>query len=200
MPRSYEMANRAAAMERTRQQILAAALESFRDRWYDEVTVADIARAAGVSTQTVVNHFGNKVGVYLAGVSEFVAPRISAARGRARVGDVATVVAAAVDDYEESGDGTVRTVALSLRLPELEPVVEGGARAHRRWVEEMFAPQLAGVRGAARERLVDLLAVALDVHTWHGLRRRAGRSPAQVKRELRQLVSSILAANGASLR
>ena len=31
-----------------------------KTRWYDEVTVAELARAAGVSAPTLTNHFGDK--------------------------------------------------------------------------------------------------------------------------------------------
>lgn len=193
MPRSYTMGSRAAAMERTRREILERALELFTANWFDEVTMADVARAAGVSQQTVVNHFGSKTGLYLAGLSEFVVPRIAAARADVRPGDVAGVVDAVLRDYEESGDGTVRTLALALREPDLADVVEDGRRAHRRWVEEMFAPQLTRRRGAARERLANLLVTALDVHTWHQLRRREGLGREQVRRHLRMLLESLLA-------
>jgi AcrR family transcriptional regulator len=193
MPRRYQMTHRADAKERTRTAILEAAFDGFRDRWFDEVTIADVARRAGVSQQTVVNHFGNKMGLYLAGVAEIVAPRIRAARSSARPGDVASVVDAVLADYEETGDGTVRTEALALRDPELADVVAGGRRSHRRWVEEMFEPQLADRRGAERDRVVTLLALALTASTWHQLRRQEGLSRRQVRTHLLALVASVLA-------
>ncbi|HEX6945197.1 MAG TPA: helix-turn-helix domain-containing protein, partial [Casimicrobiaceae bacterium] len=54
------MKARAEAAAATRARILDVAIEQFLERWYDEVTLAGIARAAGVSQQTVVNHFGGK--------------------------------------------------------------------------------------------------------------------------------------------
>jgi AcrR family transcriptional regulator len=193
MPRQYQMTNRAAAKERTRAAILEAALAQFTDSWFDEVTIADIAHAAGVSQQTVLNHFGGKMALYLAGLAEIVAPRIRATRARARPGDVGSVVDAVLADYEESGDSTVRTEALALRDPELAEVVAGGRRAHRDWIEAMFSPQLAGRSGAARHRLVTLLALALSASTWHQLCRQEQLGPRQVRRHLLQLVEGVLA-------
>jgi AcrR family transcriptional regulator len=187
------MSGRSAAMQRTREAILDAAVELFEPAWFDEVTLADVAAAAGVSQQTVVNHFGSKLGLYLAGISERVAPRISTLRGDAAPGDVDSIVAAVVRDYEESGDGTHRTVVLSLRIAELEPVIEAGRRAHREWVEEVFAPQLKGLRGVRRERAVVLLASVLDVSMWHRLRRVEGLDAASTEAHLRVLVEGVLA-------
>ena len=58
--RTYRMDTRRAAAEATRERILSTAVDAFLTRWYDEVTLQDVARAAGVSGQTVINHFGGK--------------------------------------------------------------------------------------------------------------------------------------------
>ena len=119
MARRYEMRGRAAAMQRTRETILDAAVDLFAPAWFDEVTLADVAGAAGVSQQTVVNHFGSKIGLYLAAVSERFAPALTELRSHAVPGDVTSIVDTAVSDYEVSGDGTFRLVALAGRVPEL---------------------------------------------------------------------------------
>ena len=193
MARRYEMTGRAAAMQRTRELILDAAIELFAPAWFDEVTLADVARAAGVSQQTVVNHFGSKIGLYLAGVSERYAPAFAELRSHAVPGDVASVVETAVLDYETSGDATFRLVALAGRVPELDQVLQGGRRAHRAWIEHVFAPQLKGMRGKRRERTVTLLATSLDVLVWKSLRRDQGLSPDQTGDHLRVLVEGTLA-------
>ena len=174
MARRYAMEGRTAAMQRTRESILDAAVELFGPAWFDEITLADIAKRAGVSQQTVVNHFGTKIDLYLTGLSERYVPEVLAVRGNAVPGDVASVVDAAVRDYEETGDGTIRTLSLAARTPELMQVVEGGRESHHAWVAHAFAPQLARRRGRNRERLARLLAAVLDVRMWHQLRREEG--------------------------
>lgn len=199
MPRPYQMTARAAAKERTREAILEAAFERFSDSWFDEVTMADVARAAGVSQQTVVNHFGSKMGLYLSGIEEIVAPRIREARAGVAAGDAAGAVDAVLREYEQFGDGTVRTEALALRDAELEQVVTEGRRFHRTWVRNTFQPQLSGRPRAERERLLTLLALALDASTWHRLRRAAGLGSAQVRRHLLALVHALLSPDGDSV-
>jgi AcrR family transcriptional regulator len=60
--RPYTMSNRADAVASTKERIATAALELLMERRYDEVTLADIAKGAGVSHQTVLNHFESKEG------------------------------------------------------------------------------------------------------------------------------------------
>ena len=192
MARRYEMAGRAAAKQRTREEILDAAVELFAPAWFDEVTIADIAAQAGVSQQTVVNHFGSKIDLYLTGLSERYVPEVLAVRGHAVPGDVDSIVGTVLEDYEATGDGTVKTLATAARTPELVPVVEGGRAAHHAFVTRVFAPQLARRRGKRRERLVRLLAAVLDVRMWHQLRREEGLDVAETHDHLVALVEGVL--------
>jgi AcrR family transcriptional regulator len=186
------MNSRAASAQRTRAAILEATEQLFTARAFDEVTIADVARAAGVSQQTVVNHFGTKIDLYLAGLSERYVPSVLAVRGNAEVGDVRSVVAAVVEDYEVTGDGTIKTLATAARAPELQPVVEGGRQSHHDFVRRVFAPQLSRRRGRSRERLVRLLAAALDVRMWQQLRREEGLDVAETRAHLESLVEALL--------
>jgi AcrR family transcriptional regulator len=192
VPRTYNMAGRSVAMQRTRESILDAVV-SMSDAWYDEVTLADVARRAGVSQQTVVNHFGSKLNLYLAAIAERYAPEINALRAAATPGDQDAIVDAVVADYEVTGDRTWRLLALAARVEEVQPVVAGGRRAHREFIEQVFAPLLPTRATAARARTVTLLATALDVMTWRQLRRDEALSRDETVRHLRQLVHAILA-------
>jgi AcrR family transcriptional regulator len=186
------MANRELAKRRTRESILDAAEQLFGPAWYDEVTLADVAARAGVSQQTVVNHFGSKARLYLTGLQERFVPAVTELRQRAVPGDVASIVDTLMDDYESSGDGTVRNAALAGRIEELARVIEGGRVFHRAFVERVFEPQLAPLRGPARELLVSLLVAVLDVHTWKQLRRDQGLDRTRTAEHLRTLVEAVL--------
>jgi AcrR family transcriptional regulator len=194
MARSYDMSTRETARRATREQILDAALEMFTQAPYEDVTIGDVARAAGVSQQTVVNHFGSKIGLYVAGVSERWAPQIDAIRDEAVPGDVASIVAAVVRDYELSGDGTFRTLGLAQRLEELQPLMDSGHRAHGAWVASVLAPRLRGLRKAERERAVALGRVVLDVTTWRHLRRVQGLDEHTTREHLVRLLEALLPA------
>ena len=193
MARRYEMSGRAAAKQRTREEILDAAVELFAPAWFDEVTIADIAARAGVSQQTVVNHFGSKIELYLSGLSERYVPAVVALRGSAVPGDVDSIVGTVIEDYEATGDATIKALATAARTPELVPVVEGGRASHHEFLRRVFAPQLARRRGKNRERLVRLLAAVLDVRMWHQLRREEGLDVEETHEHLVALVEGVLA-------
>lgn len=191
MTRTYDMTGREAARRHTRESILAAAVELFTPSWYDEVTLGDVARRAGVSQQTVVNHFGSKIELYLTALREHALPQIAELRGRAVPGDVRSVVSAIVADYEFSGDSTFRLLALAQRLPELQELVRDGRRAHTQFVTSVLGPLLPEEVPADRLRL---LVAALDVTMWHQLRRSEGLDPDQTEQHLVLLLESLLPA------
>ena len=58
--RSYDASGRQARAQETRQRIIDVAHDRFIDRGYGRTTIADIARDAGVSVETVYSAFGNK--------------------------------------------------------------------------------------------------------------------------------------------
>ena len=66
----------------TRARILDAATRLFLERGFDTVTVADVAREAGVSTVTVFNHFPRKEDLFLDRQDEAVELLRSAVRDR----------------------------------------------------------------------------------------------------------------------
>jgi len=64
MTRTYRLGRRQPAIDRTLGSILAAARELVAEQPAAEVSVASIARRAGVSRITVYNRFGSRAGVF----------------------------------------------------------------------------------------------------------------------------------------
>jgi AcrR family transcriptional regulator len=188
------MDSRAAAAQRTREAILDAAEVLVAERPLEDVTIGEVAKAAGVSQQTVANHFGTKERLILVGIQERVGPRIEAHRAQVRVGDLESVVEVIVTDYEETGAGTLRLLAAADRFPALRESVAYGRDFHRGWVAAVLGPRLERLPAERREDVARLLAVALDVRTWAQLRHDDGRSPEQTMRDLRRLLEALLAA------
>jgi AcrR family transcriptional regulator len=69
--------------ERTRAAIADAALELFRERGFDAVTVAEVARAADVSEGTVFNYFPTKEDLFYGRMESFETALLDAVRDRA---------------------------------------------------------------------------------------------------------------------
>jgi AcrR family transcriptional regulator len=179
--RAYSMELRGAAVEATRERIVDTAVESFLDHWYDDVTIASVAKRAGVSGQTVLNHFQSKEGLFAA-VHERFGEQISDRRYRPEPGDVRGAVEALVEDYEHTGDAVVRFLALEEKVASLGPALAIGRKGHREWVETMFqAPELTPE-----------LVVATDVYTWKLLRRDQGLSPDETVASILKIVEALI--------
>src|SRR5436305_15313953 len=85
--RSYRMVARAEAAAATRERLLAAAWGQFAEHSFEAVRLADVAREAGVSGQTLHNHFGTKDALFVAAWQWTMAPE-GARRHRAAPGDM----------------------------------------------------------------------------------------------------------------
>jgi AcrR family transcriptional regulator len=170
--RPYRSAARDAGQRDTRRRILDAARAAFMDGPYESATLAGIAAAAGVSHQTVLNHFASKEGLFLA-VGAEVGDEIMDRRSSARAGDPRSCVDRLVEDYEVIGDANVRVEALEDRFPEVAQLMTEARANHRAWLAAQFAPWL-DIPAPARRRRLALLEVATNVHTWKHLRRHRG--------------------------
>lgn len=191
--RAYRSELRQMQARATRAKIRDEAGRLFLDRGYTATTVADIARAAGVSSQTVYNAYGSKAAllksvydvtlvgddepVPLAGRPEMVAV-LTATDGRALLAAYARVgmllmlrlgrVIAMVEQGAAAGD------------PDLIELVETTGRERRigsgRIVERLVA--LGGLRpGLSVTKAQDLVWTLTDVRLWRLLVERCGWLP-----------------------
>jgi AcrR family transcriptional regulator len=190
--RAYTMDNRAAGAAATRERIARAAGALFLEHAYEDVTLAQIAKAAGVSHQTVLNHFESKEGVVL-GVAEIFKSETLSARYDAAPGDVPAAVRALVGDYERMGDANFRWAA-SERLDLLADLLDEARRSHQGWIVSLFGDRLP-TSPAARRRAVQALHAATDVYTWKLLRRDLGLSRRETEKTITDLVVGILEGN-----
>jgi AcrR family transcriptional regulator len=188
--RKYTMVARAEAAAATAERILASAWQRFSDQPYEDVRLADIAADAGVTVQTLHLRFGTKDELFVAAWTWMAAPE-AAQRDSAPVGDVQTAVRVLYDSYDQDGDAVLRLLAQEERSPAVRQMADAGRRWHRGWVERTFAPMLAGLSGAARERRLVKLIVATDLLVWKLLRREMGLG----RRRAEQIVAEMVTAS-----
>jgi AcrR family transcriptional regulator len=146
------------------------------------VTIQGVARDAGVSGQTVLNHFGDKESLF-AQASNRLTEQVWSRRGGIAPGDVDAAIDALAHDYEVMGDATIRGLALEERVDAIKPLIARGRAAHRQWVEQTFG----------RPDIVRELVVATDVYTWKLLRRDQGLSQERTRDAIRRIVRALLA-------
>jgi AcrR family transcriptional regulator len=190
--RTYRQTRRADATGRTRASILAAAQGAFRADPGGDPSLEAVAERAGVSTRTVIRQFGSKEGLMTAAIEDGMAT--SATDRRVAPGDVEAAVHKIADHYESDGDEVMLWLALAERLPHVRRITERGSEMHVEWVEEVFAPDLDGLPAAARRARRGAIATALDVYTWHLLRRREGLGRTATRDAIRALVEGARAA------
>lgn len=184
------MGSRVEAVAATRERIAQSALALLMARPYEDVTLADIASGAGVSHQTVLNHYASKEGAALAAI-ELVRAETEILRTSVRVGDPRHAVEVLVAQYERFGDLNVSWATSADRLGGLAVVLDHARAAHRNWLEEVFSASLPATP-AARRRSVNALHVATDVFTWKLLRRDLHVSRPEVVHTMTALVLGVL--------
>src|SRR4051812_18660204 len=168
--RPYRMRARAERVKATRERILSAAADDFTTRLFDDVSLDDVAAAAGTTAQTVIRHFGSKESLFAA-AADWISDRMVAPRERAEPGDIAGAVRGLMEHYEQWGHAVLLVLSQEDRVPAIRPVTDEGRAYHRTSVEYHFGDLLDGRDGAARERRIAQLIAITDVYTWKLLRR-----------------------------
>ena len=190
--RRYRQSARAEAADQTRQRIVDAFIACAGERWFDEITLEEIARRASVNVRTVIRQFGGKEGL-VEGFVEYRLPELSARRAAAP-GDVDGYVERLFELYEDLGDVSVRLLAQEHRYPILAPLLKAGRDAHRDITAAAFEPWLARLPRAKRAQALDALVAASDVYIWKLFRRDMAQERAAAKATMRLMLDAILAA------
>jgi AcrR family transcriptional regulator len=188
--RPYRQTARAAAAEATAQRILDAFTARLGDRWFDEITLDQVAQDAGVTVQTVIRRFGGKEGLLDAAHQRF-GTEIRRRRD-VRQGDAARALDAIVEDYEAIGDLIIRVLAQEDRYAPLRAVSDIGRAFHRAWVGEIFAPWLRRLPEPDRRSAHDALVVATDIYVWKLVRRDMNRSRAELRAIMARMIAAAL--------
>jgi len=151
----------------TRTMILAVARRLFMQRGFADVSVGEVAAAAGVTKPTLYYHFGDKEGLYadvLCGVFEAVGVYIRSvteqeASAPQRLVDLAT-------GYFQHADATME--------PQLRDATEllgqtHGLRVRQTYAREMLAPIATLMRDGMRRGEIARGDADFLVHAWFGL-------------------------------
>ncbi len=188
--RPYRMRARAEAAAETGQRILEATIGLHRERFFDQVSLEDIAERAGVTVQTVIRRFGSKERLVEA-AAEVGKRQVMRQRDQAPVGDIEGAVKNLMEHYEEWGNSALRLLAQEERVAAFRSVTDAGRALHYEWVERTFAPLLAERSGTARRRLFAELIAVCDVYFWKLLRRDLSLSREQTELAIRETILAL---------
>ena len=152
-----------------REQILDAANELFAERGYDEVTIDDIAKGAGVARGLVHHYFGGRKDVYLALLDRLGAVReeeLQPPVGRSARARVADSVSRWLD-----WTGANRTIYLGT----IAPGEDLGDPDVRRAIAELVRRAVAQVAAFHADIAEDSARLRYALECWTGLNRAATR-------------------------
>ncbi|QEX18950.1 hypothetical protein FRZ44_42620 [Hypericibacter terrae] len=186
-PRRYRLGRRAEAKADTRERIVAAAVALHRKKGTIATRYADLARQAGVSLQTVHNHFPT-LGALLpacTGMVAATAPQVTAAlfeplqAPEDRLDALMTALFAQHAHFEPWMRWAVHEARA---VPELE----AGIRRWRDDLAALLAKAVApGFAGKPPAEMVALLATLLDIESWLRLQSQSALSAKAANAALR---------------
>ncbi len=188
--RRYRMSARADAKAATRERIIDTADTVFLQASDEGSSLEDVARGAGTTVQTVLRHFGSRDGLIEAVLRRASEP-VRKERAKVTAGDIPGAVHNLVKHYERYGDMVLRILALEHRRPLLRRATNRGREVHYEWVDRTFAPQLATLRGATRERRRAQLVAVCDIYVWKLLRRDMGLGIPQTETAIVELIEGL---------
>jgi AcrR family transcriptional regulator len=174
----------------TARSILAATIELYAERFYDQVSLEDIAGRAGVTVQTLIRRFGSKDKL-ISAAAEASRQIIRGQREETPVGDIAGAAKALVETYEKHGDRFLRMLAQEDRVPAFRLITDTGRAYHYAWVDRIFAPLLPKQSRRDRERLKAQIIAVCDLYVWKILRRDLGMSAEETQRAIQHMLSAL---------
>ena len=179
MPRPYDLGRRAAPKADTRERIVAAALEIYRERGYAGASNLAIARAADVAPATVRNHFPEREGlaraVLQAILGELDPPSVAIFDGSTGVVDRVERLARELAAFYERSAPWWR---LYEREPELINAWGGGVDSHYAELEGLIRAALGELASDARS--LAIVAAVIGPPTYFALRARGSGVDAAV--------------------
>ena len=188
--REYVKVARAEAEEQTRVALLDAADEAFLSGPWEQASLDAIARAAGVTKQTLLRHFGSKdrllERVLARAIDEVAKQRLSVPSN-----DIAGAVDNLLEHYEVLGGRAMRSSNLDLD-GSLAELARRARQLHYDWVELAFGAWLRAARPSERRRLRSALIAVCDVQAWWILTHDLELSRAEVRATLILTINRLL--------
>ncbi|HEY4384061.1 MAG TPA: TetR/AcrR family transcriptional regulator [Ktedonobacteraceae bacterium] len=190
--RTYRGTVQAEVAALTQQRIIQAGLALFDEHWGDDITLDQIAERAGVTTQTLLRHFGSKD--QLANAISQEAFRLAQQQlAEPPDGDIASIVHGLVVYYEAGGARMLRGLAQEERYVHLHTIIDIARTSHKAWLERVFASFLAQCDTAERMRLLAQLYTLTSVYTWQQLRQDCALSVEETEDALYDMLMALLA-------
>jgi AcrR family transcriptional regulator len=194
--RRYEMKKRAERQRETRRRIVEATVELHRTRGPAKTTISEIAQRAGVNRLTVYNHFPDVTDL-LRACSKSWTDRHPAPDPTpwARIEDPQQRLRTALTElygfYARTEPMRANVLRDAQTMPALAALLRGSVVPYLEALRDLLAEGWE-VSGDRRKRLLAMLKLAIDFHTWRSLERECGLSREEaVETMLESMCSSV---------
>ena len=148
-------------------RIEQVALELFRSRGFDRVTVEDVCAAAGVAPATFYRYFGSKEEVVFAYREAFAAALAQALEAGGHAGEE-TRLMVVLEHFAAFLESQSRELAIRDQIVMGQPRLMQRTLAMQRDFERMLAEGLARMRGVAEPEVADLLQAGVGMVVLRG--------------------------------
>jgi AcrR family transcriptional regulator len=198
--RKYDLKKRAELQRETRRRIVDATVELHRTRGPAHTTIKEIAQRAGVNRLTVYNHFPDIADLLRACSrswrEQHPAPDLTPwAQIRDPQERLRTVLAELYGYYARTEPMRANVLRDAETMPALAALLEGTVVPYLRAVRELLAEGWE-VEGKEGRRLLAMLALAIDFHTWRSLERGSGLSREEAVESMLEAVRSSVSRPG----
>ncbi|MEU4514214.1 TetR/AcrR family transcriptional regulator [Nonomuraea wenchangensis] len=156
-------------MDRRREELMAAALELFSTRDAEDVSIDDVASAAGASRALVYHYFGGKQELYVAALksaAEQLESRLRPQGGGRPLDDLASGLGRYFDFVEEHAAGFAALLrgGPANRSGEVGEIVDGVRRRLFRLIQEQMGVEESGpvLRATLRSWIASVETAGLD--------------------------------------
>jgi AcrR family transcriptional regulator len=191
MVRAYSLGVRASRADERRQKVIEAATRLFMAGTFEEVTLQDVADAAGVALKTVVRQHGSKDALLVA-CAHHLASGEETSRAVAP-GDLRAAARVLADRYEALTEVTLRYLAVEPRIPAVANMMALARQSHLTWLEFVFAQWLPSRKSRERSRRVAQLFGATELLVWHSWRKHLGLDRALAESALLATMEALVA-------
>jgi AcrR family transcriptional regulator len=194
------MGKREAAVEDTRERVIAAARETFSGGSFHRATLDDVAHRAGVARATVYYQFASKLGLLDAVIAAALEPRMALLRRARSHPDAAVALAVyirAVCRFWESEAELLRNAyGLAAIDPDAAAVIARYDDTRREmlvWLVKRLSDQQMLREGVTQRRAVDVIWLLTSFRSFDHLYTRSGLSMRAAAGVLRELAETMLA-------
>jgi AcrR family transcriptional regulator len=189
--RTYSMANRSEQVAANEKKIMETVIELWMHHPVNDITLERVAGLSGVTVRTLLRKYGSKDGLLEACV-EYENPGFMERRNGVKAGDIDTALETLLDEYEEMGNGVIRTISVEEEMPFAGKLLDRGRKEHRAWCARVFGPFLPITGDPDYEIQLAALIAVTEIYLWKLLRKDLGHSRADTLRVFRLMADGVI--------